>query len=255
MTEPERRQEILKAEEAIRQLANELGRAKEAEQRADATRQSLLQATTAVSESKQLLDRAASHLSSTKKVCDDAMTKSSGRAVEAVRMAQDQIGKAGYKFEEAAQRLEAATKKLHDCPQILADALNTERARLANECDATAKRLEAAVNCINELQQRILIGLNSESAKLAAEIGKLAEAQRIHFEMMAKRLEAGVNSVKETQQRLLDCLSSESAKLVAETAKLTEAQRIWLAGQTTLLRVVLILTATALLIGMLRIIL
>ena len=131
MNEQERREEILKAEEAIRQLAAELGRAKDAAGTAEATRQSLAQA------SARLTD-----------------------ATKAIQMAQSEISKKGYDFDAAARRLESATKKLNDSPQELADALNKERAKLGAEFDAAAKRLEQVVKSVSD-------GLASQLEKFA----------------------------------------------------------------------------------------
>ncbi len=121
MNEQDRRQEILKAEEVIRQLAAELGRAKDAAATAEATRQSLAQAGAALT-----------------------------GATEAIQTTQGEISKAGYDLDAAARRLEAATKNLNDGPQELADALNKERAKLGTEFDAAAKRLEQAVRSLSD---------------------------------------------------------------------------------------------------------
>jgi len=75
MNEQERRKEIVQAEEAIRQLAIELARTTELGKQSEAARQSLVQATTALTQAHEVLRQAAENVSGVAGSAQDAVRR------------------------------------------------------------------------------------------------------------------------------------------------------------------------------------
>jgi predicted translin family RNA/ssDNA-binding protein len=97
MNEEERRQEILKAEEAIRRLASEMAHASESAAQAEEARQGLEEASTAVNEAKEAVHKAARVVAAYSAKSHAALTTATDilqEAVQAVEGSTQRISKA-----------------------------------------------------------------------------------------------------------------------------------------------------------------
>lgn len=156
MSEQERRQEILKAEEVIRQLAAELGRTKEAAGLAEKAREALTQASPHLQQARTSLDEATAQLRATRDRCIAEVVATCDKAREAIGAAEAAVGRTAQAFEAAAARLEYAARDLQDSPRRLAEALKETQVKLSEEVAALFDAQKAETARLNTLLRIVL---------------------------------------------------------------------------------------------------
>jgi chromosome segregation ATPase len=160
MNEQERRQEILKAEEVIRQLAVELGRTKDAASLAEKARDALVQASTHLERARVSLDEATASVGATRDRCIAEVSTACDKAKEAIRSAEAAVGRTAQAFDAAALRLESVARELQDSPRKLAETLTEVQAKLRDEVVALAETQKSEIGRLNKLL-RIVIAVSA----------------------------------------------------------------------------------------------
>ena len=112
MSEQDRRQEILKAEEIIRQLASEMASASEAAEQARSASQELRAASATVTEAKTELDRTSVAFASSGTKLLEAVISASNKGVETLSAASEGIGKIGEQITAATDRFQSTAQSL-----------------------------------------------------------------------------------------------------------------------------------------------
>ncbi len=132
MNEQERRQEILQAEEVIRQLAREMARVSESATQAEEARRKLDEASAAMNQAKRALDEATKVVEASGNQSQAAVTAASKEAVKALAEASEQLDRLDNHIMTAIDRLQAAAQAVEGSPEKLSEMLDSRLAELAS---------------------------------------------------------------------------------------------------------------------------
>ena len=177
MNEQERRTEILKAEEAIRQLSVEMGLAADARAQAEETRAALATVLAELSELRASLDHAASQVSGVISTAQDSV---SAAATSALSSATDRLNDAVAQVPEAVRTLESTATLVAATPGHVAEAVKLELSATIAKLIDVSTSVKSLSQQLVEIKQTLSMDLDVKlrntisSAKWAAIMATIA---------------------------------------------------------------------------------
>lgn len=239
MNEQERRQEILKAEEAIRQLAAEMARATSAASQADAAREKLEEAKIAVIKTvgdlqeaiitqKSINSKATDNLNQAKKSLEDA--------ISALADASMHIDRIETHIIVAVNEIKAATKIVESSPVRLSTALSKELSqanKTAEERHKTSMQVlkDNSVNLKNILMllennhKEISESLVDQISQVDKKMGLRYNAEMQALESNSTKIQGISLSIEEGRNTTIKALERDSNKLQEITNSLDKNQK------------------------------
>ena len=168
MNEQERRTEILRAEEAIRQLGAEVSFAAEARAQAEHARAALTEVRAELGELRVSLDRAAGQISG---VVNTAQETVSAAATAALAAATGRLNEAAAQVPGALRKLEATAAQIASAPNQVADAVKVE-------LSATIAKLIDVSTSVKTLSQQLVEIKQALSMDLDVKLRNAASSAR-----------------------------------------------------------------------------
>jgi len=177
MNEQERRAEILRAEEAIRQLSAELAVATEARSQTEQARSALAAVTAELAGVRQSLDHAASQVSG---VVGSAHESASAAATEALAAASERLNDSMGQVPGTVRKLEAAAALIAAMPAQVAEAVKLELSVTIAKLIDVSTAMKALSQQLVEIKQALSLDLDGKlrevvsSTRWAAFIASIA---------------------------------------------------------------------------------
>lgn len=200
MSEEERRQDILKAEESIRLLAKEMAHASDVSSQAEAARKSLDAARSDVAKSVHELNEAISTQKATNTEAMVALDQAKRTLENAISSLADvgvHIDRIEIHINEAVTEIRATAKIIEFAPKRLSAALSRE---LSQADKSLEEKHVALVLAIEDKSKTFAEALNSQDNKLSQIDSALEEKQSASMQI----LENNSNKLKEISQSIDD---------------------------------------------------